>query len=375
MGITEKFKRLYRRVKIKQLELIKQPTAVICLSPSSGGMEIDSIKLAKKFSKYSKVVVIARSGYFIESRQDDYVGFNNIKLETINFKSNLGLSIILNARRIVKKYGIKNVIFFGASELKSLYFSFLGLDINLIVRHGTTKSSPKKDWFHRLIYSDVSYHVSICKHLLNNVNNIIPFTKNTQAKLIYSSFSFEEPNYIKQDKLTLLHVGRIADAKGQVDAIKACQVLVDNDIDFKFNIVGGFDEGYKKEFMELYDECKYKDKINLIGFTNDVKSYIQKSDIFIFPSLGEGLSNAFLEAMSNNLVCLSYDNTSFPELQELGLYFKMIKNRDIEQLKNTLLSVAQDIESEKKNSSINNNLIENLFSLDKEMNNYMEILI
>ena len=357
------------------MEPTKQPIAVICLSPYSGGMEIDAIKLAKKLSSYSKVVMIARDGYFIESKKDDYVGFNNIRLETISFKSNFSLSIILNARKIIKKYNIKNVIFFGASELKSLYFSFLGLDINLIIRHGTTKSSPKKDWFHRLIYSDVSYHVSICKHLYNNVHYIIPFGKGTQAKLIYSSFDFKEPKYIKQDKLTLLHAGRIADAKGQIDAIKACEILVDNNIDFVFNIVGGFDDMFKDEFMTFYNTCKYKDKIKLVGFTNDVRSYIQKSDIFLFPSLGEGLSNAFLEAMSNNLVCLSYDNTSFPELKDLGLYFKMIKNKNIELLKKSLLSIAQNIESEKKSSSINNNLIKNLFSFDKEINSYMEILV
>ena len=72
---------------------IKKPIAVICLSPYSGGMEIDSIKLAKKLSNYAKVVMIAKSGYFIESKQNEYVGFNDIKLETISFKSNLGLKL------------------------------------------------------------------------------------------------------------------------------------------------------------------------------------------------------------------------------------------------------------------------------------------
>jgi len=30
---------------------------------------------------------------------------------------------------------------------KSLYFAFLSLDINLIVRHSTTKSTQKKDYY------------------------------------------------------------------------------------------------------------------------------------------------------------------------------------------------------------------------------------
>ena len=354
--------------------IIKKPTAIICLSPYSGGMEIDSIKLAKKLSNYTQVVLIAQKDRFIESKQDDYVGYNNISLEAISFKNSFSLNIITKTRKIIQKYDIENVVFFGASELKSLYFAFLGLNINLIIRHGTTKSKPKKDWFHRLIYSNVSYHVSICKHLQDNVDFIIPFKKKTESKLIYSSFEFKKPMQIKQEKLTLLHVGRIAHGKGQYDAIKACDILVKNGIDFNFNIVGGFDEAYKKEFLNFYNSCSYKDKITLVGFTDDVQSYIHKSDIFIFPSYGEGLSNAFLEAISNNLICLAYDNTSFPELQNLNIYFKMAKDKDISDLQNNLLYIYNNISQEKEKSSNNYNLVKELFSLEKEMSSYLEIL-
>jgi len=353
---------------------MKSNTAIICLSPNSGGMEIDSIKLAKKLSSYTNITMIAKKDHFIANEKKTYVDVNGIKLETIKFSSNLSFSIIKNAREIIKKNNIKNVIFFGASELKSLYFAFLGLDINLIVRHGTTKSRPKKDWFHRLIYSNVNYHVSICKHLKKNVEYIIPFGKKTQAKLIYSSFDFEEPKQIKQDKLTLLHIGRIAQGKGQIDAIKACEVLVKNNIDFTFNIVGGFEDSYKKEFIKFYEQCSYKDKINLIGFTNKVDVFIHKTDIFIFPSYGEGLSNAFLEAISNNLVCLTYQNTSFPELQKLGLDFSMAKDKDISNLNNKLLSIVQNLGINKKKCKKNYTLSKELFSLENEMNLYLEIL-
>jgi glycosyltransferase involved in cell wall biosynthesis len=347
------------------------PTAIICLSPYSGGMEIDSIKLAKKLSNTMQITLIAKSGCFIASKKEELLQYN-INLETISFKSSLGLSIIINARNIIKKYGIKNVIFFGASELKSLYFSFLGLDINLIVRHGTTKSKPKKDWFHKLIYSTVNYHVSICKHLEKNVNYIIPFGENTKSKLIYSSFDFQEPVHNKQDRVTLLHTGRIANGKGQIDAIKACEILVKNNIEFQLLLVGGYDENFKNDFLTFYENCTYKENIKLVGFSNDVRSYIQISEIFLFPSYGEGLSNAFLEAIANNLVCISYSNTSFPELKELGLEFIMAKDKDINDLQEKLLEVVQNID--KENAKQNYTLTKNLFSLQKEIDNYMEIL-
>jgi len=355
--------------------MTKAPTAVICLSPYSGGMEIDSIKMAKKIAPYSKTILIAKKDHFIanEVRKSE----PDLELETVHFKSNFSPTLIFSIRKLIKKYQIKNVIFFGASELKSLYFSFLGLDINLIIRHGTTKSRPKKDWFHRLIYSKVNYHVAICKHLAKNVEYIIPFGKETQLKIIYSSLlNVSEPKpHPTSDMIQLLHVGRIARGKGQEDAILACQRLVDEKIDFTLTLVGGFDESYQEEFLQFLEDCTYKYNIKLIGHTQDVQSYIDNADIFIFPSHGEGLSNAFLEALSNNLICISYDNTSFPELQELGFYFHCVKDKDINSLQDKLLIVSNSLDLEKEKSHRNHVFATSLFSLDKELNEYLELII
>ena len=159
-------------------------TAIICLSPYQGGMEIDSIKLSQLLQSVSNITLIAKKDTFIEKTFRELDLKYPISFETITFKSSLSLSIILGVRKIIQENNIKNVIFLGASELKSLYFSFIGLDINLIIRHGTTKSSPKKDWFHKLIYSNVNYHITICEHLAKNVKFIIPFGKKTQLKII-----------------------------------------------------------------------------------------------------------------------------------------------------------------------------------------------
>ena len=176
---------------------------IICLSSNFGGMELDTIKLAKKLFPYRKIVLIIKEEGFIHKNFNKYFSLSDkIDLETIKFKSTLSFNIILKARDIVKKYNIRNVIFFGASELKSLYFSFLGLDINLIVRHGTTKSTPKKDWFHKLIYSRINYHVCISKHIQKNIEYIIPFGKHTKSILIYPSI--EIPNFKKRKNEKLL---------------------------------------------------------------------------------------------------------------------------------------------------------------------------
>lgn len=356
-------------------KFIKENSVIICLSPNFGGMEIDAIKLVKKLSPYSKIILLAKENGFIAQKFDNNCLNNqNISLETIKFKSSLSFNIIKIARDIVIRNNIKNVIFFGASELKSLYFSFLGLDINLIVRHGTTKSTPKKDLFHKLIYSKVNYHVSICKHIQKNVDYIIPFGKNSKSILIYSSVKNININKKEKNaKLTLLHTGRIANGKGQIDAIKACSILVENNIDFIFYIVGGYEKDYEKEFLQFYEKVNYKDKIVLVGFSNKIEKYLEKADIYLFPSYGEGLSNSFLEALSSGLSCISYSNTSFPELKDLGLDFEIVEDKNIEKLKEILLKISKkevifNIEKNKK-------IINDYFSEDKEIREYLKILV
>lgn len=357
---------------------LKANTAIICLSPNFGGMELDAIKLANKLSFYNNTSLIVKEKSFIAIQYANHLENNNINLETIKFRTKLSLSIIFRTRQIIKKYDIKNVIFFGASELKSLYFAFLGMDINLIIRHGTTKTRPKKDMFHKLFYSKVNYHVAISEHIMTNVKNIIPFGKETKETLIYPSVKVSMSEILENNKsldIHLLHTGRITEGKGQIDAINACSILSDKNIQFTLKIVGGYENEYEKQkFLSFIDGVTYKQNINVIGFSNDITSFLSSSNIFIFPSYGEGFGNSFVEALGAGLICICYENTTFIEFKKLGFYIHIVENKNLEQLKERLLQIVQNIENEHKKSNDNIQLVKNLFSEKREISQYMEIL-
>lgn len=352
---------------------MKNNTAIICLSPNFGGMEINAINMAIKLNPYVDITVIAnQKGYIAKEFNNKY---KDIKLETISFFSTLSLSIIVKAREVIKRNNIKNIIFYGASELKSLYFSLLGLDINLIVVHSTTKSTPKKDWFHRLIYSNVNYHVAISKHLQNNVSKIIPLTTKNKSIMIYSGMKIEPLKKIKQNKLTMIHTGRIARGKGQLEAIQACHILYEHNIDFQLFIVGGYENSdYEKYFLEVYASLPYKNNIVLTGYTSDVNSYLSKADVFLFPSHGEGFGKSIAEALSFGLVCIVFKNTSFFEFQGLNFHLHLAENLDLIDLKNKLLSVSLNLDNEIQKSNKNIELANKLFNENYEIEKYLEIL-
>lgn len=358
----------------------KGKTAIICFSSYFGGMEMDAFRIAKLLSASVNVTLIVKHGSLMDRYYREEAKNINLHFESINFLFPFSPTIISKVRNIIRKNDIKNIIFFGASELSSLYFSFLGLNINLIVRHGTTKSTSKKDFYHRLIYSNVNYHVAICEHIAQNVQQIIPLGKHSKIKVIYSSLrhfpeTFNNTDYKTNRIVTLLHVGRITDGKGQIDAIKACEYLFIKNIPFKLTLVGEMDPDYVKDFNKVLVDLPYRTSIELPGYTSDVTRYYKTANIFIFPSKGEGLSNSFIEALSYGLICIAYNNTSFPEINQLGFDFFLAKDGDIDNLKNCLSEAIKYLNNHDFPILHNSILAKQLFSAQRVLDEFMDILL
>ncbi|MGJ0353632.1 glycosyltransferase [Aliarcobacter cryaerophilus] len=356
---------------------MKQKTAIICLSRVNGGMELASVKLARLLSQDLEVEFIARDNSYIVNRKEHFENYN-VKVHIVEFLSNFSFKLIFKIRKILKENNIKNVIFLGASEMKSIYFATLGLDINFIIRQGSKKTTSKKDFFHKLLYSNVNYFVGNCEYMKNNIIDILPIPKKADVRRIYSSVKLEKNVDFKEYNkiIDLISVGRINPGKGQLEAIKACEILFENNIDFNIKFLGDIqDKDYYKQIENYMHNLPYKNKIEFVGYTSNIKDYLQKSDIFIFPSLGEGMSNAIIESFGFGLIPIIYDDTSSPEFKSLGFHIHLTKENIIENLKKILLEVALDIENEKIEAMRNHTKALEVFALEREKKEYMELLI
>jgi len=355
---------------------MKQKTAVICLSRVNGGMELASVKLARLLSSKVETEFIARDDSYIINKKEHFENYN-IKIHEVNFSSNLSFSLIFQIREILINSKIRNIIFLGASEMKSLYFATLGLDINFIIRQGSKKTTSKKDFFHKLFYSNVNYFIGNCEYMRQNIIDILPIPKKARVKRIYSSLKLERNINFKplDKKIDLVHVGRIHPGKGQKDAIEACQILYENNFDFKMTFLGDFQNKlYYDEIQKDLEKLAYKDKIEFVGYTSKVKEYLQKSDIFIFPSLGEGMSNAIIESLGFGLIPIIYNDTSSPEFKDLGFHIHLTKENDIKNLKEILLDVAKNFKEEKEKALFNHEKALEIFAPKREKNEYLELL-
>ncbi|WP_375056357.1 glycosyltransferase family 4 protein [Zobellella sp. DQSA1] len=340
---------------------------VLCLSHFAGGMELDAVKMAEGFSKAGiRTLLVCRHGSFV-AQQAQHAG---VPHQEVEFRSKLSLKLIFQLRQILMQGDVRNLIFLGTSELKSIYFALVGMpQINLIVRYGTTMSTSKKDPLHRWFYSRVNYHLCISEHLKNNVRKIIPVSRKSGLGVIYTSSVFlPEPPVIAVKKA--IHVGRIAAGKGQLDALLA---VAGTGLPLK--LVGSSDDDdYLARIKNEISARNMAKQVILTDFQQKPQQLFHDASIFLFPSHGEGLSNALIEALGNGLICIAYNNTVFPEFQRLGFHLHLARNQDIDHLRELVRKVMNNFSDEKYLASKNISLARKLFSREKEVKHMLAVL-
>lgn len=142
--------------------------------------------------------------------------------------------------------------------------------------------------------------------------------------------------------------------KGHKYVIKAISMLK-NDIDIRYEIAGGGKEDYLRKISERYG---VSNKIFFKGqLTHDeVLNWLDTIDIYIQPSLAEGLPRALVEAMSRGCPAIGSNIAGIPELLNKKYLFRKRRTRELAKiLKNLsnidLISAAEENYNQSRNYS------------------------
>lgn len=112
------------------------------------------------------------------------------------------------------------------------------------------------------------------------------------------------------------HVGYFDSVKNQDFIIELAARLKNEDTKYLFLFIGEGKTMYR--IREKADAYKVLDSILFCGTVNDVYGYMAAMDIFMLPSLYEGLPVSLLEAQCSGLPCLASDRVP-PEADVTGL--------------------------------------------------------
>ena len=108
---------------------------------------------------------------------------------------------------------------------------------------------------------------------------------------------------IANDVILLGHVGRFSFPKNQEFLIEIAKKIRDPQ-KYHFMLIG---EGNKSDIIQKIHAEKLDNMFTILDATNQINKYYSAFDIFVFPSLFEGLGMVVIEAEYANLPCLVSD--------------------------------------------------------------------
>ena len=126
------------------------------------------------------------------------------------------------------------------------------------------------------------------------------FSYNPQKrKRVREEFGFSD------DMLVIGHVGSFWAVKNHTFLVDVFSALVKKDVKAKLLLVGN--GGRINEIREKSKSLGLYNKVIFTGVRTDIPDLMQAMDVFVFPSLYEGLGIALIEAQAAGLPCVVSD--------------------------------------------------------------------
>ena len=246
----------------------------------------------------------------------------NIKTEAqrITNLSFINLFTLINLSRKFRKYKIDTIITNLASDMKVGSIAAAWAKVpNIVYRRGNARII-KNSWINRYIFQNILtsfivnsedlkekilfYNGRIVKaNKIHVVQNYIPSSKDE------SNLPLTKP---ENKKLILSNAGRLVEQKGQKYLLQLAQRLKEQSYPFEIHIAG---KGpLESELKSLASKAKVDDVIVWHGFVENMRSFIEKTDVFLFPSAHEGMSNVILEVMNIGRPIVAFNVSSMSEI-------------------------------------------------------------
>lgn len=178
-------------------------------------------------------------------------------------------------------------------------------------------------------------------------------TQKFQKDMSYQDFLNQEHS-LTSDTIKILNVGELIKRKNHEVIIRALAMLPNN---YHLFIAG---DGILKD--NLYKLCltlDIKDRVHFLGFRKDIKKLCCSSDLFVFPSIQEGLSIALMEAMGCGLPVVASNIRGNNDLiidKKGGI---LISKNEPKEYAKAILDISHDSDKRNNTAQFNKEYIKN----------------
>ena len=170
------------------------------------------------------------------------------------------------------------------------------------------------------------------KVIENGIPNLLfnqDIIKNTEKRFI----EFCQNGYV------IGSIGRLSPEKGFEYLIESIETLSKEASDYKLVIIG---EGRSRDQLEgCIRKRGLEDKVMLLGYRHEAYNFMKFFDIFVLPSLTEGLPITLLEAMQARRPVVAANVGGIPQVLENGRLGMLIEPRDPDNIAHSILHIRK----------------------------------
>ncbi len=177
------------------------------------------------------------------------------------------------------------------------------------------------------------------------------------------------PKETVSNKMHFISVGRLSAEKNHLLLLKACSQLLQSkdDINIQISIVG---DGAMRATLENYiAEHQLTDHVELLGNRQDIPQCLSNADVFILPSIIEGVSNTILEAMACGKAIIATQVGGNSELIDTDCG-QLIESNNSLNLVDAMTVYLNDASLSQRHGIHARQRVEALFSLEKMIHQY-----
>jgi sugar transferase (PEP-CTERM/EpsH1 system associated) len=177
------------------------------------------------------------------------------------------------------------------------------------------------------------------------------------------------------DPVTIGTVGRLDPVKNQVQLLEAFSVLRSRDLSpaaaIRLRLVG--DGPLREHLRQRAAELGIGGQVEFTGARDDTPDQLRSMDVFVLPSVNEGISNTILEAMATGLPVVAGRVGGNPELVQDGTTGRLYEPARSGALEQALEPYIIDRELRRKHGAAGRERVLQNFGLDTMIQRYLDL--
>jgi len=352
--------------------------------PSIGGAEMQARSIIKKLAANGHVINVVSLG--LDKAQPVYDTVDDVPVYRIKYPhvKFLASMIMLSKSAIaIFKHRKSDVIHIHITG----YMAFLVGVLKWCIESRTfTKVSGAYEFDGGLL--DIINRQKTSKRFFNyfikKVDFIQCISQETQRNMLKLGYQKEKllniPNGVDTEKfypkkkqvsdvINVVYIGRLRPYKG-IEYLLEAWALITGYVKVKLTIVGGGE--YGRYLEELCLEKNISESVEFVGFVEDVLPYYELADIYVQPSLNEGLPNSVLEAMSCGLPIVATRVSGSEDIVEDEVNGFLVEAKDSNSLSEGLKELILDNDKRMRFGKESREFIVENYSIDKVVASLIE---